>query len=199
MNSQNLIFVDIDTQYDFIMPDGNLYVPGAEQIIPNLKKLTEFAVNNNIPVFASADSHDENDPEFADFPPHCVRDTDGNRKLPETQLPQAHVYSFRNPQRPAGNEQYCIFTKQQLNVFSNPVFESCLKTVQPQRVVLYGVATEFCVYNAGKGLLERGYPVTLVTDAIRAVSEEKGAETLEYFKTQGVIFRKTADIISFKF
>ena len=41
--SPRVIFWDVDTQYDFMKADGKLYVPDAEQLIPNLKKLTDYA------------------------------------------------------------------------------------------------------------------------------------------------------------
>jgi len=54
---EDIIFFDIDTQYDFMHKNGNLYVPDAESIISNLKKLTQFAKRKNISVVASADKH----------------------------------------------------------------------------------------------------------------------------------------------
>ena len=51
------IFFNIDTQKDFMNKDGALYVPNAESIKDNLKKLTSFAVNNKIRIFNSMDTH----------------------------------------------------------------------------------------------------------------------------------------------
>ena len=75
------IFWDVDTQYDFIMPDGKLYIQGAEEILPNLSLLTSFARRNNIQVLGSIDYHTLYDPEISSdpdfqttFPPHCLRD-----------------------------------------------------------------------------------------------------------------------------
>ena len=38
-----VLFWDVDTQYDFMRADGKLYVPDAERLIPNLKRLTDYA------------------------------------------------------------------------------------------------------------------------------------------------------------
>ena len=52
-----VIFWDVDTQYDFIMPDGKLYVTASEKRLPNLKKLTDHARQRGIPIYGSVDNH----------------------------------------------------------------------------------------------------------------------------------------------
>src|SRR5262245_11720479 len=84
MSKRDLVFVDIDTQFDFMDKGGSLYVPGAEEIVPNLRKLISFAKDRSVPVVASVDAHPADDPEFAQFPPHCVRDTPGQLKIGAT-------------------------------------------------------------------------------------------------------------------
>ena len=86
-----LIFWDVDTQYDFMRADGKLYVPDAESIVDNLKRLTEHARAAGIQIVATADDHSVADAEISDdpdfvvtFPPHCMRDTAGQRRIPET-------------------------------------------------------------------------------------------------------------------
>ena len=62
------IFWDVDTQYDFIMPDGKLYVTASEKRLPNLKKLTDYARQRGIPIYGSVDNHQIDDPEISDTP-----------------------------------------------------------------------------------------------------------------------------------
>src|SRR3989442_3991639 len=88
-----VIFWDVDTQYDFMRADGKLYVPEAESIIPTLKRLTDYAHTHGIRIVASADDHVAGDAEISDtpdwkttFPPHCMRGTPGQTKIPETAL-----------------------------------------------------------------------------------------------------------------
>ncbi len=80
------VFWDVDTQVDFMSPDGKLYVPGAETLAPNLGRLTDYAHANRITIIASADDHVmahaeiSETPDFQDtFPPHCMRGTPGQR------------------------------------------------------------------------------------------------------------------------
>jgi len=79
MPTSRVIFWDVDSQYDFMKADGKLYVPDAEQLIPNLRKLTDYAHGHGIRVVASADDHVLNHGEISanpdwktTFPPHCL-------------------------------------------------------------------------------------------------------------------------------
>ena len=98
------IFYDIDTQNDFMNKNGALYVPGAEEIKPNIRALTAYARKNNMQLVGSVDAHPENDPEFEVFPPHCIKNTKGQEKIIPTKT--GEIY----------------FEKQHYDVFTNPKF-----------------------------------------------------------------------------
>ena len=85
------MFVDVDTQLGFVFLAGALYVPGAEQIVPRIVALNQFAAANNIQVISTADAHGENDPEFASWRPHCVVDTFGQAKVSGTVLQLSEI------------------------------------------------------------------------------------------------------------
>src|SRR5690242_6582841 len=87
----SILFWDVDTQGDFIHADGKLCVPGAERIVPQLRRLTDWAAGNGVLVIASVDAHQPGDPEFEIYPPHCIAGTKGQGKIPETRLPHALV------------------------------------------------------------------------------------------------------------
>ena len=55
---------EVDAQVDFMLPGGALYVPGAEKIIPNVKRLVDAAQDSHYPLISSADAHPPDDPEF---------------------------------------------------------------------------------------------------------------------------------------
>jgi len=79
-----LVFVDVDTQRDFLDPSGALFVPGSEGILGNLKRLTDFARREGIPVLATACSHASGDPELARFGPHCLAGSYGQGRVAAT-------------------------------------------------------------------------------------------------------------------
>ena len=67
MVSRDVIFWAVDAQADFMLPDGKLYVPGAENLLPNLKRLTDEARQGRVLLVSHGCIHPENDPEFAQF------------------------------------------------------------------------------------------------------------------------------------
>lgn len=193
------VFVDIDTQVDFISPAGALHVTGAGEIVGNLKRLTEYARRHAIPMLASADAHCHGDPEFEQFPPHCVRGTPGQRRIAESELPDAAVIGTApDPEAAAKFEKAgrVIIEKVKFDFFSNPNAERVLAAVPDAEFVVYGVATDYCVKAGVLGLCDRGRRVTVVTDAIRAVDAKQGAETIEEFKRRGVRLATTNEICS---
>src|SRR5215472_2337988 len=85
------ILWEVDAQADFMLPDGKLYVPGAEKIIPNLNRLVEAARQARVLLISSADAHTPDDPEFREWPPHCVKGTTGAELIPEARAARVLV------------------------------------------------------------------------------------------------------------
>lgn len=197
--TQGLIFWDVDTQVDFISPEGKLYVPGAGKIIPNLKRLTAWAQQNRILVVASADAHREGDPEFAQYPPHCLAGTPGQKKIPATQLARVWTIPNRPAEIPADLEGYdqIVLEKQQFDVFTNPNADALLAGLgQKPEIMLYGVVTEVCVACAARGLQDRDYHLRVVRDAVHHLDEAKGRATLEEIVRRGGGLITTDEVLS---
>ncbi len=158
------LFIDIDTQIDFMFPSGSLYVPGAEKIVP-----TVAALNRRAPVLISTMcEHSENDPEFQIYPPHCIAGTVGQLKPGATLVPNQ-----------------ILFAKRELNAFANPRLEPLLQQIAADEYVVYGVVTEICVQFVAKKLLTLGKPVIIVEDAIQSLNPANGAAFLNAFKASG--------------
>ncbi len=193
MVSRSVIFWDVDTQADFMLPGGKLYVPGAEKLIPNLARLTDAAQQGRVLILGDACVHSPDDPEFQQFPPHCVAGTPGAEIIPETRAHRVLVIHNRAGAvipRDLSPYQQVILEKQTLDVFDNPNTEIVLDRIgrftdADAAIFVYGVVTEYCVRLAAKGLLERGRHVALVGDAIEALNPEEGAKTIEELKSLG--------------
>src|SRR5512136_2129758 len=116
---KNIFFMDVDTQRDFMLSFGALYVPGAERLIPKMRRLFDFAKKNDVTVISSTDAHAANDPEFQQFPPHCMKGTEGQRKLDETLFNRPLVFENkpvnRNLIESVRKHQQIIVEKQTLD------------------------------------------------------------------------------------
>jgi nicotinamidase/pyrazinamidase len=191
-----LAFFDIDTQVDFMRPTGRLYVPGAEQIVPNLDRLIRWAGANNVPVISSADAHSPDDAEFKIWPPHCVAGTLGQRRIPETLFPSpvvipCHPGAFQPPARWVGQ---FIVEKPTYSSQDNPNYDALLQSLGLRHAVVFGVATEFCVLADTLALCHRGFKVDVVIDAIKAITEAGGREAVEEMLAAGARMVTTADV-----
>jgi len=185
------VFFDVDTQLDFVFPAGSLCAPGAEEIIPLLAKLTQFAKANQIQILSTADAHSENDPEFESWPPHCVVGTEGQQKCSATlAVPQPAILSSLSRSTVQPSPQI-IIEKQHTDCFTNPNLPPLLASLKADRYFVYGVVSEICVRHAALGLLKTGARVELVTDAIRHINLDAYAAMLTEFQAAGGLLTTT--------
>ncbi|HHJ53497.1 MAG TPA: isochorismatase family protein, partial [Caldithrix abyssi] len=91
---------------------------------------------------------------------------------------------------------HVLFEKQTFDVFSNPKIDVYLRHLKPERVVVYGVATDYCVKAAVESLLKRNYRVELLTDAIKAVDPSAESEILANLQKQGARLTTFAELKS---
>lgn len=190
-----IAFVDVDTQVDFMEPGGKLYAPGAEAIRANLASLIQHARACGIPLVSSVDAHAEGDEEFSEYPPHCLRGTPGQAKLTETQTPNMAIVASEVGVDLPPPSQHVVLEKQQFSLFSNPNAEQVFAQTGAKRFAVFGVVTEVCVRHAALGLLERGYEVQLVEDAIWPITPEAGAAALKEMQDMGATLVKTSDLL----
>lgn len=188
------IFFDIDSQLDFVYPAGALYVPGAEHIVPNIARLNRYAAANGIPVISTVDAHTENDPEFKQWPHHCVAGTTGQHKAESTLLDRRVIVPNSPYEIAIDGVQQIIIEKQNVDVFTAPNLTKIIERLAADRFVVYGVVTEICVLFAARGLLKFKKPVVIVTDAIESLSPAASAQTLSDLTTAGATLTLTADL-----
>lgn len=179
------VFFDVDTQNDFMLPAGALYVPGAERVIPVIAKLNHHAAATGLPLVSTADAHLENDEEFHRWPAHCVAGTVGQQKPAATRLDHAMVVPPSEWAERIDGVAQLILEKRHNDCFTNPNLEALLLAFNAERFVVYGVVTEICVKYAAFGLLERGARVELVTDAVRSLDESVAQSMFDDFTARG--------------
>ena len=206
-----VVFWDVDTQVDFMHPEGRLYVPGAVEIVPALAELTRAAARPGIVRVASVCDHVPEDDEIYDtpdflttFPPHCLRGTPGQAKIPETALAAPLVVPNRPEDDPARlasrlarHAGEVLIEKNHFDVFTNPNTAALLDALAPETVVVYGVAQDVCDAHAIAGFLKRGgLRVVFVEDAARSIDAARGAALLADWKRRGAFVMCTADVVA---
>jgi len=167
----NIYLYVVDAQRDFMDSDGSLYIPGAEEIKPNIIKIYNVMKENNKKIIASCDAHFEESKEFiengGDFPSHCLGGTKGAELIDG--LSDIYEYGKMN-----------IFYKDDIGLWDNEIAMEFFDESETTDVfVVVGVATDFCVKEAVYLLLKEGNYVILITDAIVGVDEENSKEFLK--------------------
>ena len=167
--------VVVDVQNDFADPAGSLYVKGGEEIVSLINSQVERARSAGSAVFYTQDWHPENTPHFAKdggiWPVHCVMDTWGAELRPDLEV---HGDVIRKGS--GGEDGYSGFSVR------DPVsgerdataLESLLEAKGVERVLIAGLATDYCVKETALDALRRGYRTAVLTDAVRAVDLEPG-------------------------
>lgn len=213
----NTILWEVDAQADFMLPGGALYVSQAEKIIPNISRLVDQARQGRVLLISSADAHQSDDPEFREWPPHCVKGTAGAELIPEARasrplvIPNQRDFVFPGD---LSAYQQILLEKNTLDVFDNPNTGAVLAWVNmlsadsqsPEATTggsdaapnffVFGVVTEYCVRCAADGLLRRGHSVSIVEDAIQSLDAAKGREVLEDLRKRGARLVTTEQALS---
>jgi nicotinamidase/pyrazinamidase len=196
-----MIFFDIDTQHDFLDRDGALAVPDAEAILPNIERLLHAASERGVTTVSSRCAHGPDDAEFEVFPPHCIEGTRGAERvfadLPVLQRREIPVGAPPEPGAQVTPGVHTVVKKQVYDLFSNPWLESLRQrgAFRGETCVVFGVATDYCVRAAALGLAATGARVLLVEDAVRGVSPETTARTLDEMRAAGVEFTTTDEVL----
>jgi nicotinamidase/pyrazinamidase len=197
-----VILWDVDTQVDFMLPDGKLYVPGAEATIPAMKRLVDAVRAAGLVHVASADDHELTDDEISEepdfqttYPPHCLRGTHGARKIPATDQEDPVPITLETiPERYLEGREFLLL-KKNFNVFTNPNTDRLLDRLDPDEIVVFGVATDVCDDAAIRGFLERGRKVRFVEDAARGLDEERVAASTTAWRERGVEFTTVDEVV----
>ena len=179
----------VDVQRDFL-PGGSLAVPAGDEVVPVVNRYLDLARRTGRPVFASRDWHPADHCSFrgrgGTWPVHCVADTPGAAFAPGLQLPADAVIIDK-----ATHPEVDAYS-----AFSGTVLAGMLRERGVERVLIGGLATDYCVLNTVRDALAGGYTVLLLADAIRAVDVNAGdgARALDEMRRLGARAMRYEDI-----
>ena len=157
----------VDMQYDFL-PGGSLGVPKGNEVIGPINALIRLFREQGLPVLASRDWHPENHISFADrggpWPPHCVAGTRGAAFSEELALPPDAVVVTKADT--ADVDAY--------SAFNGTGLAERLRAAGVERLVVCGLATDYCVLNTVLDARTNAFEVLVVSEAMRAVEVKPG-------------------------
>jgi nicotinamidase/pyrazinamidase len=208
MVEKKVIFWDVDTQFDFMKPEGKLYVPGADKIIPAINKIRKFALDNGFSIIASSDWHSPSDkeisqtPDFKEtFPQHCLASEPGSERIGFLgKLPIEYVepepMDTASLKKLVDKEQFhIVLRKSQLDVFSNPNTTPLLELIRPEIMVVFGVALDICVLQTVSYLLSWGKSdIIVLADGVKGLGKRPDEQILKEFEQKRVRIKRLGDL-----
>jgi nicotinamidase/pyrazinamidase len=178
----------VDVQNDFADPAGSLYVAGGEGIVPTIDAEVSAAIEAGSTVVYTQDWHPPATPHFASsggvWPDHCVQDTWGADLHPDLDVRGTIVRKGAD-----GGDGYSAFSVRDPRSGETSATElgSILQAAGVERVVIAGLATDYCVVETVMDARRLGYDVEVLTEAIRAVNLEPndGDAAIERMRASG--------------
>jgi len=202
------IFWDVDTQFDFMQPEGKLYVPGAEEIIDKVSEVRKFALENGFSMIADIDWHSAENEEISEspdfkrtFPPHCMAGSPGSERVGYMgKVPIEYVeidkMASDTLQKLVDKKQFhIVIRKESIDAFENPNTDKLVELVKPKAMVVFGVALDFCVYYVLQGLAKyKDIKLYLLKDAIKSLETRPKQEIFGELEKMGVEITNFADL-----
>ncbi len=184
----------VDVQNDFADSEGSLYVKGGENVVPVINREVAAAHASGAPVILTQDWHPPHTPHFAQdggvWPVHCVADTWGAELHPELDVEGISIRKGSN-----GEDGYSGFTMRDHDSGETvpTELEGYLRARSVERVVICGLATDYCVKETALDAVRLGFKTAVLTDAIAAVDLQPGDgdRAIEEMRAAGVVLWST--------
>jgi len=174
---QQAALIVVDVQNDFADPKGSLYVHGGQDILPVVNAEIERALAANALVVYTQDWHPPSTPHFQKdggvWPVHCVGQTWGAEFLPALRVVERAEFLRKGT---GGEDGYSAFTVRdpKSGAEQSTSLEGILRTRGVERLVIAGIATDYCVKETALDARRLGFTTIVLQDAIRAVDLEEG-------------------------
>jgi nicotinamidase/pyrazinamidase len=173
----------VDVQNDFADPKGSLYVSGGQDIVPFVNEQISRALAEGATVIYTQDWHPEVTPHFeidgGIWPVHCVGATWGSEFLPDLQIaPGAELLRKGTD----GKDGYSAFSVRdpRSGDISATRLEALLHERGLTKLVIVGIATDYCVKDSVLDARRLGFPATVLRDGVRAVNLKVGDDELAF-------------------
>ncbi len=184
------VFVDVNTQVDFLSEQGRCPVVDREQLVKTLRRGVAWAKRNQVPVVSSLDCHRREEVRTGRLPHHCLDGTPGQEKV-EFTLHGSYVRvegdnTLAVPIDLFRRYQQVIFRKRTIDFFLNPKADRFITNLPAADYVLVGVSIEGSIKSIALGLIARNRAVTVVTDACGYFDKSEADMAIRLLEAKGV-------------
>jgi nicotinamidase/pyrazinamidase len=173
----------VDVQNDFADPKGTLYVQGGQDIVPFVNDHVARAISAGATVIYTQDWHPEVTPHFeidgGIWPVHCVGDTWGSEFLADLAVAPAAEILRKGTDGKDGYSAFSVRDPRSGDVFATAL-EALLRDHGLERLVIVGIATDYCVKGSVLDARRLGFPAIVLGDGVRAVNRRPGDEALAF-------------------
>jgi nicotinamidase/pyrazinamidase len=167
----------VDVQNDFADPEGSLSVNGGEEILPVVNREVQATLAAGSTVVFTQDWHPERTPHFRTdggiWPVHCVRDTWGADLHPALHRPQDAAILRKGVDGEDGYSAFGVRDPGTGEVEATGL-ESLLRDAGVRRVLVAGLATDYCVKETVLDARRLGFETVVLLDGVRAVDLQPG-------------------------
>ncbi len=203
----------VDVQGDFTkLKNGSLAVEGTDEAyIKAVEENTKKLKDAGYPIFATQDWHPANHASFFTnhkgkkafdvfklhgkdqvlWPPHCVQKTPGAEILLDKKLFKAVVKKGKDP-------KYDSYSGFQDDGGKKTEMDKLLKKDKIKKVVVYGIATDYCVRATALDAVATGYKVILIKNLSRGVAPNTSQKAIDEMKAKGIVVLDDLDLEKIK-
>jgi len=181
------ILVDINTQRDFLLADGNACIRNHRRVLSHIRRMMAWARINNVPVISIAAVYPDTNSELTTG--YCIDGTEGQKKIRYTLLNNRISFpadgSTDLPRDILRQYRQIILHKRSVDPFKEPRIDRLLSEVRANEFILIGACAEDAVLETALGLLQRDKTVTVVADAVGSHDKKQSKLALRKIEAKG--------------
>jgi len=203
----------VDIQGDFTkLKNGSLAVDGTDEAyIKAGEEKTKKLKETGYPIFATQDWHPANHASFFTnhkgkkafdviklhgksqvlWPPHCVQKTPGAEILLDKKLFTAVV-------KKGMDSKYDSYSGFQDDGGKKTALDKLLKKEKIDKLVVYGIATDYCVRATALDAVAAGYKVIMIKNLSRGVAPDTSQKAIDEMKAKGIAVLDDLDLEKIK-
>ena len=181
------ILIDIDTQRDFFLAEGNACIKNHRRVLANIRRIIAWARHNNIQVISTCEIYPNHN--GASALGYCIDGTKGQKKIPYTLLCNRANFAADGstdlPHDVLRQYEQVILHKRCVDPFEEPRIERLLSEVRADDFIIIGASAEGAVEATALGLLQRGKRVSIIVDAVGSRNKKQADLAFRKMGTKG--------------